>query len=67
VKYDGVHWWITVSIEEPIIEQELSDETIGVDVGIKKLLVASNGLVVKNINKTAKVKKLLRKKKKVQR
>ena len=56
-----------MSIEEPIIEQELSDETIGVDVGIKKLLVASNGLVVKNINKTAKVKKLLRKKKKVQR
>jgi len=67
VKYDGVHWWLTVGIEEPIIKQELSDETIGVDVGIKELLVASNGLVVKNINKTAEVKKLLRKKKKVQR
>lgn len=37
------------------------------DVGLKELFVASNGMKERNINKDAKVKKLLKRKKSAQR
>jgi len=66
VIFDGKYWYIAVGveIENPIIE--LSDESIGIDVGIKDLAVCSNEMVFKNINKTPKVRKLKKKLKRLQ-
>ncbi|EJR50680.1 IS605 OrfB family transposase [Bacillus cereus VD102] len=67
VTFDGRHWWISVGFQEDFESQELTNESIGVDVGLKELFVASNGMKERNINKDAKVKKLLRRKKSAQR
>ncbi|EMX0191863.1 transposase [Bacillus cereus] len=67
VTFDGRHWWISVGFQEDFESQELTDESIGVDVGLKELFVASNGTKERNINKDAKVKKLLKRKKSAQR
>ncbi|WP_438821485.1 RNA-guided endonuclease InsQ/TnpB family protein, partial [Bacillus thuringiensis] len=67
VTFDGHHWWISVGFQEDFESQELTDESIGVDVGLKELFVASNGMKERNINKDAKVKKLLKRKKSAQR
>lgn len=68
VKFDGVHWYISVGIE---IEQEtvkLTGESIGIDVGVKDLAVCSNiDKPFKNINKTEKVKKLEKRLRRLQR
>lgn len=67
VTFDGRHWWISVGFQEDFESQELTNESIGVDVGLKELFVASNGTKERNINKDVKVKKLLRRKKSAQR
>ncbi|MBX0354443.1 RNA-guided endonuclease InsQ/TnpB family protein [Bacillus toyonensis] len=67
VTFDGRHWWMSVGFQEDFELQELTDESIGVDVGLKELFVASNGMKERNINKDAKVKKLLKRKKSAQR
>ncbi|ENB9402236.1 transposase [Bacillus cereus] len=67
VTFDGRHWWISVGFQEDFESQELTNESIGVDVGLKELFVASNGTKERNINKDAKVKKLLKRKKSAQR
>ncbi|GAB6418338.1 RNA-guided endonuclease TnpB family protein [Bacillus luti] len=67
VTFDGRHWWMSVGFEESFEAQELTNESIGVDVGLKDLFVASNGMKERNINKDAKVKKLLRRKNSAQR
>ncbi|PFM85691.1 transposase, partial [Bacillus cereus] len=67
VTFDGRHWWISVGFQEDFELQELTNESIGVDVGLKELFVASNGMKERNINKDAKVKKLLKRKKSAQR
>ena len=67
VTFDGRHWWMSVGFQEDFESQELTNESIGVDVGLKELFVASNGMKERNINKDAKVKKLLRRKKSAQR
>jgi len=59
VKYDGLHWYVTVGIE---VVQELvglTGESIGIDVGVKYLAICSNiQEPYKNINKSKEVKKL---------
>ncbi|PHF25514.1 transposase [Bacillus wiedmannii] len=67
VTFDGRHWWISVGFQEDFASQELTNESIGVDVGLKELFVASNGMKERNINKDAKFKKLLKRKKSAQR
>ncbi|HDR8115269.1 TPA: transposase [Bacillus cereus] len=67
VTFDGRHWWISVGFQEDFESQELTDESIGVDIGLKELFVASNGMKERNINKDAKVKKLLKREKSAQR
>lgn len=67
VTFDGRHWWMSVGFQEDFESQELTNESIGVDVGLKELFVASNGMKERNINKDAKVKKLLKRKKSAQR
>jgi putative transposase len=67
VTFDGVHWYISVGIEVEQGRVELTGESIGIDVGLKDLAVCSNGTVVKNINKTKKIKKLEKKMRRLQR
>lgn len=55
---DGKYWFISLGIEREKEDVTLTDESIGVDVGIKELAVCSNGMIFENINKSAKVRKL---------
>lgn len=57
VTFDGKYWYLSVSFECKQESVELTDESIGVDLGIKDLAVCSNGTIFKNINKSDKVKK----------
>ena len=68
VKFDGVHWYISVGIEVEREPVELTGESIGIDVGIKDLAVCSNiEKPFMNINKTKKVKNLEKKLRRLQR
>lgn len=67
IKYDGVNWWITVGVEcENSTSLSLNDG-IGIDLGIKDLAICSNNTIYKNINKSQKVKKLEKRKRRLQR
>lgn len=67
VSFDGKYWYLSVGIEEEQSKQNLTDETLGIDLGIKDLATVSNGKVYKNINKTGKVKKLEKRLRRLQR
>ena len=67
IKYDGVNWWITVGIECKESDTLSSNEGIGIDLGIKDLAICSDGNTYKNINKSQKVKKLEKRKRRLQR
>ena len=66
ISFDGKYWYISVGIEVEKPEIELTDESIGIDLGVKDLAVCSTGKIYKNINKTKIVKKLLKKLKRLQ-
>lgn len=66
VTYDGINWWISVCIDIPDSKEELNTEGIGIDLGIKELAVCSDGNKYKNINKTETVKKLEKRKRRLQ-
>ena len=67
ISFDGKYWYVSVGIkQEPTIEQ-LTNEVIGIDVGIKVLASCSNGMEFKNINKTQRVKKLEKRLRRLQR
>ena len=66
-KYDGLNWWITVSIEYEDSTTLPSSDGIGIDLGIKDLVICSDGNTYKNVNKTQKVKKLEKRKRRLQR
>ena len=68
--YDGLYWYVSVSIEVDDDNDNSniqSTEGVGIDLGIKDLAVCSDGNTYKNINKTQRVKKLEKKKRRLQR
>ena len=65
--YDGLYWYISVSIEVEDNTTLPSNEGIGIDLGIKDLAICSDRNIYKNINKTKKVKKLEKRKRRLQR
>ena len=65
--FRGLHWWISVGVEYTDSKEQLSDEGIGIDLGIKDLAVCSDTNKYKNINKLKKVKKLEKRKRRLQR
>ena len=67
VSYDGKYWYLSVSIEKETEEVQLTDISLGIDVGIKDLAICSNGKVFKNINKTKVVRQLEKRLKRLQR
>ena len=67
IKYDGLNWWITVSIEYEDSAILPSSEGIGIDLGIKDLAICSDGNKIQNVNKTQRIKKLEKQKRRLQR
>ena len=68
ITYDGLHWWVSVSIEvDNNSKSTPSNEGIGIDLGLKDLAVCSDRNTYKNINKTNKVKKMEKRKRRLQR
>lgn len=67
IKYDGANWWLTVGIEYEDSTASPANEGIGIDLGIKDLAICSDKNTYKSINKTQKVKKLEKTKRRLQR
>lgn len=67
ITFDGKCWYISVSIEEENKYEELTEESLGIDLGIKELAICSDGTIYGNINKTVKVKKLEKRLRRLQR
>ena len=68
ITFDGLHWYISVGVEHTDdIVRVPTGQGIGIDLGIKELAVCSDGHTYGNINKTDKVKRLEKQKKRKQR
>lgn len=67
VSFDGKYWYLSVGVEKENPKVELTDESIGIDVGVKNLAICSNAMIFKNINKTRLVKKLEKRLRRLQR
>lgn len=67
ITFDGINWWISVGIDTDGCKNKLNKSGIGIDLGIKDLAICSDGNTYKNINKSQIVKKLERRKRRLQR
>lgn len=68
VSYKAGRYYVSVLIDVPNTKpSQLNEFGLGIDLGVKEFAVMSNGVVKKNINKSAKMKKLEKKLKKEQR
>ena len=65
--FDGLHWYVSVGIEMDDNTSLPLNEGIGIDLGIKDLAICSDGNTYKNINKTPRVKKIEKRKRRLQR
>ena len=65
--FDGLYWWVSVSVEVDDNTDIPTSEGIGIDLGLKDLAICSDGNTCKNINKTNKVKKIEKRKRRLQR
>lgn len=65
--YDGLYWYVSVGIEVDDNTILPSNEGIGIDLGIKDLAICSDRNTYKNINKAQRVKKLEKRKRRLQR
>ncbi|WP_303105492.1 transposase [uncultured Mitsuokella sp.] len=80
ITFDGENWWLSVGIQisralKPLRglffvckkQQPAHTEGIGIDLGIKDLAVLSDATKVRNINKTCAIRKLKKKRRRLQR
>ena len=67
ISFDGINWWISVGIEYENKLEMPTSQGIGIDLGIKDLAICSDKNIYKNINKTSKVKKIEKKRRRLQR
>lgn len=67
ISFDGKYWYLSVGYEVKESILQLTDESIGIDLGVKDLAICSNGETYKNINKSKEVRKLKKKLKREQR
>ena len=68
ITFDGLHWYISVGVEHPDDSVRVpTGQGVGIDLGIKELAVCSDGHTYKNINKTDRVRKLEKAKRRQQR
>jgi len=67
VTFDGLNWWISVGIDYEENVEIPTNNGVGIDIGIKDLAICSDKNTYKNINKTKEIKKLKKKKRRLQR
>ncbi|QUH18661.1 RNA-guided endonuclease InsQ/TnpB family protein [Alkaliphilus sp. B6464] len=67
ISFDGKYWYISIGIDKEEQHQELTDVSLGIDLGLKDLAICSDGKVYKNINKTRVVKKIEKRLRRLQR
>ena len=67
ISYDNKYWYLSVAIEQEEVKEELTDVSLGIDLGLKDLAICSDGTVYKNINKTYVVRKIEKRLKRLQR
>jgi len=67
ISFDGLNWWISISVDVPEHKENLNNDGVGIDLGIKDLAICSDTNKYKNINKSSKVKKLEKRKRRLQR
>ena len=67
IKYDGINWWITIGIEYENSTSISLNDGIGIDLGVKDLAICSYGNTYQNINKIQRVRKLEKRKRRLQR
>lgn len=67
VSYNGRCWVLTFALDVENKIESLTNEVIGIDLGIKYLAICSDGVVYKNINKEMRIKKLEKRLKRLQR
>ena len=65
--YDGIYWYVSVSIEVPNTSNTTTNDGVGIDLGLKDLAICSDGSMYPNINKTQRLKKLEKRKRRLQR
>ena len=58
ISYDNKYWYVSVGIEVEEPMAQLTDESLGIDAGVKDLAICSNGMTFRNINKSKEVKRL---------
>lgn len=67
ISFDGKYWYLLFSYEAEPLEEQLSGEILGIDLGIKELAVCSSGVRYRNVNKDTNVIKLESRKRRFQR
>ncbi|MGL5244761.1 MAG: RNA-guided endonuclease InsQ/TnpB family protein, partial [Sarcina sp.] len=68
IKYNGKYWYLSLALDKEDESYELSDVSVGIDLGISSLAVVSNiEKPFKNINKSKRVKQLNKRLKRMQR
>ena len=67
ISFDGLNWWLSVSVKIKPAKVETTGETLGIDLGIKNLAICSDGKIYPNINKIKTVRKLKKKHRRLQR
>jgi len=58
ITFDGIDWWVSVSVEEDFTKPKLNGHTLAIDTGVKELATCSDGTVYHNITKDRRFKKL---------
>ncbi len=66
ISYDNKYWYISVGIEKEEVKEDLTDVSLGIDLGLKILAICSDGTVFKNINKSNVVRKIEKRLKRLQ-
>lgn len=68
ITFDGINWWVSVGVIIEDVQIEFpNNEGIGIDLGVKDLAICSDGITYPNINRTHEIKRLEKKKKRLQR
>ena len=67
ITFDGIHWYASVGVEVADKPVEPLTDGIGIDLGIKDLAVCSDKNTYKNINKTDRVRRLEKQRRRKQR
>lgn len=67
ISFDNKYWYISVGIEKEEEFLELTDVSLGIDLGLKDLVICSNKKTYKNVNKTRIVRRLEKRLRRLQR